>query len=123
MLVEPSTTLVSPAPVKSSRYKSVVMVLRAEQAIKAVPNKQELKCREEHHKTWKRDLVRPTNGTLDPTCGCFLFSEMWDYALNFMFSWSLGAVDLYDIPYALNPEVLGCWGRTLILVQALRKFT
>ncbi|KAF7350011.1 Carboxypeptidase [Mycena venus] len=103
-LVDPFTTLANPAPVKSSRYKLVVAALKAGQATRVAPSKRELERREERRATWKRDLAGPT---LDPTYGCFLFLEMWDYAFNFTFPWSLGGVDLYNIPDALNPDVPG----------------
>ncbi|KAF7303613.1 Carboxypeptidase [Mycena indigotica] len=57
---------------------------------------------------WKRSLAGRPNGTLDPYYGCFLFDEMWDYAVNFTFPWATkqGAnVDVYNIPDALSPEV------------------
>ncbi|KAJ7202081.1 alpha/beta-hydrolase [Mycena pura] len=59
----------------------------------------------ERRESWKRNIAGRPNGTLDPFYGCFLFEEMWDYALNFTFPWSLGGEDVYDIPDGLNPEV------------------
>ena len=46
------------------------------------------KHREAKRTQWKRSLVGRPNGTLDPWYGCYLFDEMWDYALNFTFPWS-----------------------------------
>ncbi|KAJ7243916.1 alpha/beta-hydrolase [Mycena haematopus] len=54
---------------------------------------------------WKRDLSNRPNGTLDPYYGCFIYDELLDYATNFTFPWTLGGIDVYDIPDALNPEV------------------
>ncbi|KAJ7320786.1 alpha/beta-hydrolase [Mycena albidolilacea] len=54
---------------------------------------------------WKRSLSNRPNGTLDPWYGCFIYQELTDYALNFTFPWTLGGLDVYDIPDALNPEV------------------
>ena len=44
--------------------------------------------REQRRKQWKRDLIGRSNGTLDPWYGCFLFEELYDYAINFTFPWS-----------------------------------
>ncbi|KAJ6452243.1 alpha/beta-hydrolase [Mycena sanguinolenta] len=63
--------------------------------------KRQLTRREE----WKRDLSNRPNGTLDPFYGCFIYDELLDYATNFTFPWTLGGIDVYDIPDALNPEV------------------
>ncbi|KAJ6511202.1 alpha/beta-hydrolase [Mycena sanguinolenta] len=63
--------------------------------------KRQLARREE----WKRDLSNRPNGTLDPFYGCFIYDELLDYATNFTFPWTLGGIDVYDIPDALNPEV------------------
>ncbi|KAJ7933813.1 alpha/beta-hydrolase [Mycena leptocephala] len=60
---------------------------------------------EDRREAWKRDLSGRPNGTLDPTYGCFLFTELVDYALNYSFPWTLGGFDVYDVPDALNPEV------------------
>lgn len=106
-LVDPFTTFGNLAPGKSSKYKSVVAALKAGQVTKVVPSRQKLERWEERHTAWKRDLAGRANGTLDPWYGCFLFGEMWDYAFNFTFPWSLGGVDVYDIPDALNPEAPG----------------
>ncbi|KAJ7853808.1 alpha/beta-hydrolase [Mycena olivaceomarginata] len=106
-LVDPFTTFGNLAPGKSPKYKSVMAALKAGQVTKVVPSKRELERREERHATWKRDLTGRANGTLDPWYGCFLFGEMWDYAFNFTFPWSLGGLDVYDIPDALNPEAPG----------------
>ena len=38
---------------------------------------------------WKRDLTNRANGTLGPWYGCDLFDEMWDYAFNFTYPWSM----------------------------------
>ncbi|KAJ7062145.1 alpha/beta-hydrolase [Mycena amicta] len=58
---------------------------------------------------WKRSLTGRPNNTLDPYYGCFLFDEMWDYAVNFTFPWTAGTpyanVDVYNIPDALLPPV------------------
>lgn len=44
---------------------------------------------EDQIQQWKRDLTsRPSNGTLDPHYGCFLYMELLDYASNFSFPWS-----------------------------------
>ncbi|KAJ7453029.1 Alpha/Beta hydrolase protein [Mycena galericulata] len=61
----------------------------------------------EARQQWKRDLAGRPNGTLDPWYGCFIWDEMYDYALNFSFPWTfpLGGFDVYDIPDGLNPEV------------------
>lgn len=47
-----------------------------------------LKGREEKRQAWKRDLSGRANGTIDPFYGCFLLSEVTDYAQNFSFPWS-----------------------------------
>ncbi|KAM5536828.1 hypothetical protein V8D89_009546 [Ganoderma adspersum] len=60
--------------------------------------------REAKRTQWKRSLVGRANGTLDPWYGCYLFDEMWDYALNFTFPWTNGRADYYDTPDATNPE-------------------
>ncbi|KAJ6602725.1 alpha/beta-hydrolase [Mycena vulgaris] len=70
--------------------------------------KRELERREERRQAWKRSLAGRPNDTLDPFYGCFIYSELLDYALNFSFPWSGlagGGVDVYNIPDALNPEV------------------
>jgi hypothetical protein len=36
---------------------------------------------------WKRDLRGRANGTIDPTYGCDLYTEMIDYAINYTFPW------------------------------------
>ncbi|KAJ7787876.1 Alpha/Beta hydrolase protein [Mycena olivaceomarginata] len=54
---------------------------------------------------WKHSLSNRPNGTLDPWYGCFIYQELTGYALNFTFPWTLGGLDVYDIPDALNPEV------------------
>jgi hypothetical protein len=43
---------------------------------------------EDRREAWKRDLSGRPNGSLDPTYGCFLFTELVDYALNYSFPWS-----------------------------------
>ncbi|KAJ7769346.1 alpha/beta-hydrolase [Mycena metata] len=70
-------------------------------------DKRELMHLEERRNTWKRDLAGRPNGTLDPWYGCFIWSELMDYASNFSFPWTspLGGIDLYNLPDALNPEV------------------
>lgn len=45
----------------------------------------------------KRDLTERANGTLDPWYGCDLFDEMWDYAFNFTFPWSMCSTIYYYI--------------------------
>ena len=46
---------------------------------------------------WKRHLTERVNGTLDPWYGCDLFDEMWDYAFNFTFPWSMYSITHYYI--------------------------
>ncbi|KAJ7208969.1 alpha/beta-hydrolase [Mycena pura] len=102
----------SPNAIRSAKYKSLVSALKATATdtrvidLKSLPlNARDLQRREERHESWKRSLAGRPNGTLDPFYGCDLFSEMWDYAFNFTFPWTLGGVDVEDIPDALNPEV------------------
>jgi carboxypeptidase D len=45
--------------------------------------------REKKRQLWKRGLTGRPNGTLDPYYGCFLWEEMFDYAVNFSFPWSM----------------------------------
>ncbi|KAJ7186601.1 alpha/beta-hydrolase [Mycena filopes] len=59
----------------------------------------------QRHASLKRDLTGRPNGTLDPWYGCFIYDELLDFATNFTFPWTLGGIDVYDIPDALNPEV------------------
>ncbi|KAJ7479829.1 alpha/beta-hydrolase [Mycena latifolia] len=70
-------------------------------------DKRELTRREEQRQAWKRDLAGRPNGSLDPFYGCFIYSELTDYAMNFSFPWNqpIGGFDVYDIPDGLNPEV------------------
>lgn len=58
---------------------------------------EEAKAREEKRRAWKakknsilqnRDLSGRANGTIDPWYGCFLSTELQDYALNFSMPWS-----------------------------------
>lgn len=54
-------------------------------------SERELQQRESRRKEWikeKRDLTGRANGSIDPFYGCFLGSEIQDYALNFSFPWS-----------------------------------
>ncbi|KAJ7238698.1 alpha/beta-hydrolase [Mycena rebaudengoi] len=67
--------------------------------------KRELALREERRQSWKRDLTNRPNGTVDPWYGCSLLLELADYALNYSFPWTLGGLDPYYLPDALNPEV------------------
>ncbi|KAJ7778367.1 alpha/beta-hydrolase [Mycena metata] len=55
--------------------------------------------------SWKRDLAGRPNGTIDPFYGCSILDELYDYAANYTFPWTLGGFDPYDVPDALNPEV------------------
>jgi carboxypeptidase D len=73
-------------------------------------NRREALRREERRHEWKRSVAGRPNNTLDPFYGCFLFEEMWDYAANFSAPWAGqsgpgSAVDVYNIPDALNPEI------------------
>ncbi|KAJ7202078.1 alpha/beta-hydrolase [Mycena pura] len=91
---------------RNAKYKSAVAAFKASKAATNL-NKRDLQSPEdlERRESWKRDIAGRPNGTLDPFYGCFLFEEMWDYALNFTFPWALGGEDVYDIPDGLNPEV------------------
>ncbi|KAI5119135.1 hypothetical protein M0805_005741 [Coniferiporia weirii] len=44
----------------------------------------------------KRDLTGRANGTIDPFYGCFLSSEIEDYALNFSLPWNLSSEQVID---------------------------
>ena len=64
---------------------------------KSEPTSLEIVEREERRRAWikekkeargKRDLSGRANGTIDPFYGCFLSSEVEDYALNFSMPWS-----------------------------------
>ena len=62
-----------------------------------LPTRHEIEDRENRRKAWlhekksimeKRDLSGRANGSIDPWYGCFLSSELSDYALNFSMPWS-----------------------------------
>ncbi|KAJ7202096.1 alpha/beta-hydrolase [Mycena pura] len=102
----------NPAPANYSLnrragYKTTVAAFRTELANKAITNlkKRELQEREERRVLWKRSIAERPDDTLDPFYRCSLFAEMWDYALNFTFPWTVGGQDQHDIPDALYPEV------------------
>ncbi|KAJ7202095.1 alpha/beta-hydrolase [Mycena pura] len=88
-------------------YKATVAASRTVLANKAISNlkKRELQEREERRVLWKRSIAGQPDGTLDPFYKCSLFTEMWDYALNFTFPWTVGGQDQHDIPDALRPKV------------------
>lgn len=61
------------------------------------PTRAEIEAREQERRAWLakkntllqgRDLSGRANGTIDPWYGCFLTSELEDYALNFSLPWS-----------------------------------
>lgn len=53
----------------------------------------------------KRDLTGRANGTLDSWYGCFLWEEMYDYAVNYTFPWS----ECLRSPFRLSLSIiLGC---------------
>jgi carboxypeptidase D len=39
-------------------------------------------------KLGRRNLEGRANGTIDEWYGCYLFDELWDYAVNYTFPWS-----------------------------------
>jgi carboxypeptidase D len=67
---------------------SALLLESSQDKAASVLTKRQLEQREERKRIWKRDLSGRTNGTLDPWYGCFLFDELFDYALNFTFPWS-----------------------------------
>ncbi|KAJ7840852.1 alpha/beta-hydrolase [Mycena olivaceomarginata] len=91
--------------------KSTMAFVNPKSTSKLLPlNRREALRREERRHEWKRSIAGRPNNTLDPFYGCFLFEEMWDYAANFSAPWagqsgSGSAVDVYNIPDALNPEI------------------
>ncbi|KAF8217978.1 Alpha/Beta hydrolase protein [Mycena galopus ATCC 62051] len=94
-----------------SRLKTALALVNAKSISNSKPlplNRREAVRREERRQEWKRSIAGRPNGTLDPYYGCFLFDEMWDYAVNFSSPWNSqggGSVDVYDIPDALDPEI------------------
>jgi carboxypeptidase D len=72
-------------------------------------NQRDVSRREEQRQEWKRSIAGRPNGTLDPYYGCFLFDELWEYAANYSIPWAqvggLAAIDVYNVPDALNPEI------------------
>ena len=84
----PSTRLA-----KSKPLRAMLSTKRAEASSNLAPldrlkRRNVMKRREEKRQAWKRDLRGRANGTIDPWYGCFLMSEMTDYALNFSMPWS-----------------------------------
>ncbi|KLO10865.1 alpha/beta-hydrolase [Schizopora paradoxa] len=64
---------------------------------------------EKRHEAWKqekRDLSGRANGTVDPWYGCFLGSEISDYATNFSKPWSLIPQTEPFWPYAIDQPPL-----------------
>ena len=62
-----------------------------------LPRREEKQARKHKKREWlakknsllqNRDLSGRANGTIDPWYGCFLNSEVQDYALNFSLPWS-----------------------------------
>lgn len=93
-----------------ARRASLKRALMAEgKSKRSLPNQREVARREEQRQEWKRSIAGRPNGTLDPYYGCFLFDELWEYAANYSIPWvqvgGLAAVDVYDVPDALNPEI------------------
>ncbi|PAV20228.1 alpha beta-hydrolase [Pyrrhoderma noxium] len=91
-----------------------------------LPTRHEIEDRENRRKAWlhekksimeKRDLSGRANGSIDPWYGCFLSSELSDYALNFSMPWNLtqeieipnlddfGPFNPYNIPDARSPPL------------------
>ncbi|KAJ6562288.1 alpha/beta-hydrolase, partial [Mycena capillaripes] len=111
-LLDPINTITWSASVKSGANfdpKRFTLSKKAITALKArasgmpmVVEKREIATTRE---ALKRSLVGRPNGTLDPFYGCFIWEEMLDYAFNFTFPWTLGDIDVYDVPDALNPQV------------------
>ncbi|EPQ57234.1 alpha/beta-hydrolase [Gloeophyllum trabeum ATCC 11539] len=67
----------------------------------------DLETREERRQSWKRDLLRRSNDTLDPYYGCDLLDHVIDYVLNYTFPWKgndYNGFDVYFVPDALDPE-------------------
>ncbi len=56
------------------------------------------KHRETERSQWKRGVAkRIDSGTLDPWYGCDIFDEMWDYAFNFTYPWSMYPIRHYSM--------------------------
>lgn len=74
--------------------------------------RRQLKTRDARKAAWKkekRDLSGRANGTIDPFYGCFLMSEVYDYANNFSFPWStsskfIGSFQLLTFFSDASPE-------------------
>ena len=49
----------------------------------------------------KRDLSGRANGTIDPYYGCFLLSELQDYALNYSLPWS-AYISTFQNPFDID---------------------
>ncbi len=80
--------------------------------------------RAKRHEAWKqekRDLSGRANGTIDPWYGCFLGSEISDYATNFSKPWSecfpppgsslLRLISFYSGNLGLIPQTEPFWVR------------
>ncbi|THH11307.1 hypothetical protein EW145_g733 [Phellinidium pouzarii] len=75
------------------------------------PSVREVREREHRRSAWKaekkamrkRDLTGRANGTIDPYYGCFLTSEVMDYALNFSLPWNLSSEVVIESQDAFGP--------------------
>ncbi|KAF7368766.1 Carboxypeptidase [Mycena venus] len=104
----PSTSFTFQSRLKKNPQALLKAVWRWNQPESFSLNTRETEHREERRQQWKRGIANRPNGTLDPTYGCHLFEEMWDYAVNFSSPWAqvgAGGKDVYNIPDALDPEI------------------
>ncbi|KAJ6536096.1 Alpha/Beta hydrolase protein [Mycena capillaripes] len=109
-LVDPF--LVVALPRKSSKARRALLQRTLMALGKSQPsllNQRDVLRREEQRQEWKRSIAGRPNGTLDPYYGCFLFDELREYAANYSIPWAqvggLAAIDVYNVPGALNPEI------------------
>lgn len=89
-----------PSGLLKKRFNALVHGLEATEAgivrRESRPTHAEVQAREHKRREWlakknslrHRDLSGRANGTIDPWYGCFLQSEVQDYALNFSLPWS-----------------------------------
>ncbi len=89
-----------PSWLLNKRFNALVHGIEAPEAgivrRESRPTHAEVQAREHKRREWlakknslrHRDLSGRANGTIDPWYGCFLQSEVQDYALNFSLPWS-----------------------------------
>ncbi|KAI0083861.1 Alpha/Beta hydrolase protein [Irpex rosettiformis] len=125
-----------PSALLKKRFRALVHAVEAPEVgiVKrdSIPTHAEMEARDHRRRAWlarkneqlhRRDLRGRANGTIDPWYGCFLTSELQDYALNFSMPWNLsreivvpslddyGPYNVYNLedarapPLAIDPSV------------------